>query len=85
MNLEVMIFMAEKKLNNTAKLKELLNNVSDSYPDFVSGTALFANKYGVVDDLVMFLQTHKELTTDDVLTQLCDLANLEVKPIEIID
>ena len=58
-----------------SELIELLNNVSDSYPDFVHGAALAAKQTNTRDELVEFIRDNPEADTSDIIEYQISLSN----------
>ncbi len=54
-------------MDKAKRLEELLNNVSDIYPDFVSGALLSSERRGYVDKLIQLLENNPDITTSEIL------------------
>ena len=66
-------------------LEELLKHVSDTYEDFVKGCLFLAKDYSVVEELKEFMTSNPDSKTDDIIEEIFALANVEMKPLEIVD
>lgn len=58
------------------ELKRLLEELPDSYEDFVNGVLLVAEDDNVVDELLEFMKTYDNLITDYVLDYVADLRHI---------
>lgn len=55
-------------MKDNEKLKSLLENVSDSYEDFVIGSLRLAKKYkGAASKLIKFIEDNPTATTSDII------------------
>ena len=72
-------------LINMKNLEELLKNVDDTYDDFVKGCLFLAKDYSVVEELKEFMTSNPDSKTDDIIEEIFALANVEMKPLEIVD
>ena len=66
-------------------LEELLKHVSDTYEDFVKGCLFLAKDFNVEEELKEYITSNPEAKTDDIIEQIYVLANVERKPLEIVD
>lgn len=62
------------------RLKQLLLDVSDSYPDFVSGTIGFAKDYDILDEMVSFIEASPQADSSEITWHLVNASGM--KPIE---
>ncbi len=60
-------------MDKLERLRELVRQVPDNYPDFENGVPHFANKYGYVDQLIEYMETHPEATASEVDEYIDDL------------
>ena len=68
-------------MKDNERLKFLLDNVSDSYPDFVTGSLRCAKKYkGAASKLIQFIENNPTVTTSDI-TQYETEEILGIKPL----
>ena len=66
-------------------LEELLKHVSDTYEDFVKGCLFLVKDFNVEEELKEYITSNPEAKTDDIIEQIYVLANVERKPLEIVD
>lgn len=66
------------------ELKQLLNSIEDSYPDFVTGILLDAKNGGITADIISYIRTHESAQTDDVIDFVCALRGW-TEPLPIVD
>lgn len=56
------------------ELKTLLENVSDSYPDFVRGVSAVCKSYPeVLDEIKQYIKDHKDADSSDITEKLYDM------------
>ena len=53
-------------------LRKLLENVSDSYIDFVHGCLALAKKYNAYDYIIKYIENNPDATTSDITEYLSD-------------
>ncbi len=59
------------------ELRNLLEELPDVYDDFIGYVLLVAEDDNVVDELLEFMKTYDNLTTDYVLDYVADLRHIE--------
>ncbi len=59
------------------ELRNLLEELPDVYDDFIGYVLLVAEDDNVVDELLEFMETYDNLTTDYVLDYVADLRHIE--------
>lgn len=56
-------------MNKKEKLRNLLENVSDAYPDFVIGGMIVPDKYEEhTDEFIAFIEANPGATTSDIIS-----------------
>ena len=66
-------------------LKKILEEVPDSYDDFVEGCLYLAKKHNVEDALLDYIRVNASANTGEIILAIDDLAGIESKPLEIVD
>lgn len=67
----------DKLTGKEKRLKILLENISDTYDDFVKGELYTAVEYGYVDKMIEYIENSSpELTTSDVSEKSCEFMGL---------
>lgn len=59
------------------KLKSLLDNVSDSYKDFVDGIMIRAKKYNLTDKLIDLIGNSENITTSQIIGAVSDMRGIK--------
>ncbi len=54
------------------KLKELLENVVDAYPDFVHGVMLIAKKENIEQEMINFISQNPTLSSSEISEYMFD-------------
>ena len=62
-------------MSNSESLREMLENISDSYPDFVSGIMLSMEDDNHVDRLIEFISDNPEADTSAIIAYVDDELN----------
>lgn len=62
-------------MSNSESLREMLENISDSYPDFVSGIMLSMENDNHVDRLIEFISDNPEADTSEIIAYVDDELN----------
>lgn len=62
-------------MSNSESLREMLENISDSYPDFVSGIMLSMENDNHVDRLIEFISDNPEADTSAIIAYVDDELN----------
>ena len=62
-------------MSNSDSLREMLENISDSYPDFVSGIMLSMENDNHVDRLIEFISDNPEADTSAIIAYVDDELN----------
>ena len=60
-----------------SKLKSLLDNVSDSYKDFVDGIMIRAKKYNLTDKLIDLIGNSENITTSQIIGAVSDMRGIK--------
>ena len=62
-------------MSNSESLREMLENISDSYPDFVSGIMLSMENDNHVDRLIELISDNPEADTSAIIAYVDDELN----------
>ena len=69
-------------MNKEEKLRSLLENVKDSYSDFVHGGLVTAKNHNAYDKMISFIENNPDATTSDIV--LFDTEEiLGIKPVYV--
>ncbi len=63
-------------MNKEDYLKTLLENISDTYSDFVQVTLISAVRNNVVDDIIEYINQNSNVNTSDVLIRMNELEGI---------
>ncbi len=70
-------FNFENLTEDEQKLKKLLENISDTYADFVKIQVYFAKEYGYTDKMIEYIESSStELTSSDIIEKSCEFRGL---------
>ena len=63
-------------MDNSKRLEELLNNVSDGYTDFVEGISFSARKHNFTDRLIKFIEEHPDANSSEIIERATELLGI---------
>jgi hypothetical protein len=66
-------------------LRKTLEEVPDSYNDFIEGCLYLAKKHNVEEGLLNYIRTNPDANTGEIILAIDDLAGVEPTPLEIVD
>ncbi len=70
-------------MDNSKRLEELLNNVSDGYPDFVKVIVESARRNNITDQLIAFIEEHPDANSSEIISKRSELKGIKkVRPPE---
>ena len=64
-------------MDKVKRLEELLNNVSDGYPDFVISTVHSAIRNNITDQLIAFIEEHPDANSSEIIFKNSELKGIK--------